>query len=228
MKLSVVMPVYDERNTIEQIVHRLQETSIEKEIIIIDDYSTDGTREVLKELQRIYDDLSIIYHNKNKGKGAALRTGFRYMTGDVVVIQDADLEYDPEEYPNLMAPILDGSADVVYGSRFLAEPRRVLFFWHFVANNLLTLFCNVLTGLNLSDMETGQKMFRAEVIKSITLKSNRFGFEPEITMKLAKKKYRVCEVPISYSARSYREGKKIGWKDAISAFWHILRFKLFD
>lgn len=228
MKLSVVIPVYNEANTIGEILRRVKSVRLEKEIIVVDDGSTDGTREFLSEYgDQKTECIKVLYHNKNRGKGAALRTGFGAVTGDVVTVQDADLEYDPREYPRLLKPILDGRADVVYGSRFLGFPRRVLFFWHTVGNRILTLVSNMMTNLNLTDMETGYKVFRAEVLRRIRLKSNRFGFEPEITAKIAKMGCRVYEVPISYSGRDYWEGKKIGWKDGISALWSIFRFNLF-
>lgn len=228
MKLSVVIPVYNEVNTIAEILSRVKAVQLEKEVIVVDDGSTDGTRELLSEYDNQKPEgIKVIYHDKNRGKGAALRTGFEVVTGDVVLIQDADLEYDPREYTKLLKPIIDGRADVVYGSRFLGFPRRVLFFWHAVGNRFLTLFSNMMTNLNLTDMETGYKVFRAEVLRGIRLISKRFGFEPEITAKIAQMGCRVYEVPISYSGRDYWEGKKIGWKDGISALWNIVRFNLF-
>ena len=226
MKLSVVIPVYNERGTIEEILKRVGSVPQDKEIIVVDDASTDGTTEWLKE--RAGEDLKVLFHQKNRGKGAALRTGFEQVTGDIVIIQDADLEYDPREYGRLIEPILDGRADVVYGSRFTGGPQRVLFFWHYVGNRFLTLLSDMLTNLNLSDMETCYKVFRADLLKEITIKSNRFGFEPEITARFAKLKCRIYEVPISYSGRTYEDGKKITWRDGLVALFHIIRFKFFD
>jgi glycosyltransferase involved in cell wall biosynthesis len=229
-KLSVVIPVYNEERWIREVVRRVDTVPIPKEIIVVEDCSTDRTRAVLRDLEAEYD-LRVFYQPKNQGKGAALRAGFRRATGDVVIVQDADLEYDPAEYPRLIQPIVEGRADVVYGSRFIGETHRVLYFWHSVGNKLLTLMSNLFTDLNLTDMETCYKVFRREVLQGLTLKSNRFGFEPEITAKIARKRnpaWRVYEVPISYSGRTYEEGKKIGLKDAISAFFCILRFRYFD
>jgi glycosyltransferase involved in cell wall biosynthesis len=228
MKLTVVIPVFNEKNTIDEILRRVQavDVGIDKEIIIVDDGSTDGTREILQPLAS--PAIKIILHEKNAGKGGALQTGFSHAEGDVVLIQDADLEYDPREYPALLEPILDGRADVVYGSRFLGGPHRVLFFWHYVGNKTLTTFSNMLYNLNLTDMETCYKVFKREILQKIRLKSKRFGVEPEITAKVAKLKCRIYEVPISYSGRDYTEGKKIGWKDGIAAFFHIIRFRLFN
>ena len=228
MKLSIVMPVYNEKETLREIVARVLrvDTGLETELIAVDDFSTDGTRDILREMSD--PRVRVYFHEKNKGKGAALRTGFAQATGDVVLVQDADLEYDPREYPTLLEPILDGRADVVYGSRFLSGPHRVLFFWHYVANRLLTTICNVLANLNLTDMETCYKVFKRDILTKITLKSDRFGFEPEVTIKVARLKARIYEVPISYSGRDYSEGKKIGWKDGVSAIWHMLRFKFFS
>jgi glycosyltransferase involved in cell wall biosynthesis len=228
MKLTVVIPVFNEKNTIDEILRRVQavDVGIDKEIIIVDDGSTDGTREILQPLAS--PAIKIILHEKNAGKGGALQTGFSHAKGDVVLIQDADLEYDPREYPALLEPILDGRADVVYGSRFLGGPHRVLFFWHYVGNKTLTTFSNMLYNLNLTDMETCYKVFKREILQKIRLKSKRFGVEPEITAKVAKLKCRIYEVPISYSGRDYTEGKKIGWKDGIAAFFHIIRFRLFN
>ena len=228
MKISVVIPVYNEVRTIKEIVVRVQEVELEKEIIIVDDYSTDGTREHLREINQANENVKVLYHDHNQGKGAALRTGFQAITGDIVIIQDADLEYDPREYPLLLAPIVDGRADVVYGSRFLAGPHRVLFFWHYVGNKFLTLLSNMFTNLNLTDIETCYKVFKKEIIAEIKLKSNRFGFEPEFTAKIAKKGFRIYETPISYSGRTYAEGKKISWKDGIKAVFAILWFRFFD
>ena len=223
MKLSVVMPVYNENATIREIVRRVSEVPLEKEILIVDDCSTDGTREILRELDG-QGGVRVHFQPVNQGKGAAVAVGFRYATGDVVVVQDADLEYDPMEYLKLLAPITQGHADVVYGSRFLGGgARRVLYFWHTVGNRLLTLTSNMFTNLNLTDMETCYKMFRREVVQSMRIESRRFGIEPEITAKIARRGYRVFEVPISYYGRTYEEGKKIGLKDAFSALWTIIR-----
>ena len=228
MRLSVVIPVYNEVETIKEIVSRVQAVDLEKEIIIVDDGSTDGTREQLKEISLAQKNVRVFYHDLNQGKGAALRTGFEVTTGDIVIIQDADLEYDPREYSVLLEPILDGRADIVYGSRFLGGPHRVLFFWHYLGNKFLTLLSNALTNLNLTDMETCYKDFRREVIRDIQFKSNRFGFEPEFTAKVAKKGFRIYETPISYSGRTYAEGKKIGWKDGVKAVFSIVWFRFFD
>jgi glycosyltransferase involved in cell wall biosynthesis len=225
MKLSVIIPVFNEVKTVAQIVKSVQEVAIDKEVIIIDDCSTDGTRERLRDVSG--PDVKIFSHEHNQGKGAALRTGFEHVTGDVVVIQDADLEYNPQEYHRLLKPILDGRADVVYGSRFVSsDERRVLFFWHSVGNRFLTLVSNMFTNLNLSDMETCYKMFRVEVIHGMKLEQNRFGFEPEFTAKIVKKKWRIYEIGISYSGRDYSEGKKIGWQDGVVALWCIVRYNL--
>jgi len=228
VRLSVVIPVYNELGTIKEIVSRVQAVDLEKEIIIVDDGSTDGTRELLQEITLSHENIKVLYHDLNQGKGAALRTGFEGATGDIIIIQDADLEYDPREYPVLLEPILDGRADIVYGSRFLGGPHRVLFFWHYLGNKFLTLLSNALTNLNLSDMETCYKVFRREVLSGIELKSNRFGFEPEFTAKVAKKGVRIYETPISYSGRTYAEGKKIGWKDGLKAIVAIIWFRFFD
>lgn len=227
-KISIVMAAYNEEKTIAEIINRVKKTELglDKEIIVVDDGSTDGTREILKNLKD--EKLKVIFHEKNLGKGAALRTGFSQATGDIVLIQDADLEYDPRDYPRLLEPILDGRADVVYGSRFLGGPHRVLLFWHYVGNKFLTTLCNLCANLNLTDMETGFKVFRREVLERIRLKSNRFGFEPEITVKVGRLRCRVYEVPISYSGRDYSEGKKITWRDGLAAIFHILRFRFFD
>lgn len=228
MKLSIVMPVFNEVRTIEEIIARVQSAPFEKEIIIIDDCSTDGTIDLLRKIANQSKDIKIFYHDRNRGKGAALRTGFAEAQGAVVIIQDADLEYDPREYGKILEPILDGRADVVYGSRFLGGPHRVLFFWHYVGNQFLTLLSNMMSNLNLTDMETCYKAFRKEVLKDLTLKSDRFGFEPEFTLKVAKRKFRIYEVPISYSGRTYEEGKKINWKDGVAAVFAIIRFKFMD
>ena len=227
MKLSIVIPVYNEKDTIREIVDRVLkvETGLEKELVIVDDFSKDGTREILDKLGD--PRIRVILQPKNMGKGAALRAGFAQAQGDIVLVQDADLEYDPREYPVLLAPILDGRADVVYGSRFLSGPHRVLFFWHYVANRMLTTFCNVLANLNLTDMETCYKVFKKDVLSRIQLKSDRFGFEPEVTLKVAELRCRIYEVPISYSGRDYAEGKKIGWKDGVAAIFHMFRYKFF-
>jgi len=227
MKLSVVIPVYNEMNTILEIVERVREVGLPKEIIIVDDCSTDGTREILCGLPQS-DDLKIICQPQNMGKGAALRTGFESVSGDIVIVQDADLEYDPAEYVTLIQPILANKADVVYGSRFLSGPHRVLLFWHSVGNRVLTTLSNMLTDLNLTDMETCYKVFRADLLKRIKLHENRFGFEPEFTAKVARARCRVYEVPISYSGRDYSEGKKIGWKDGVAAIYFILKYRFFD
>lgn len=226
MKLSVIIPVYNECATISEIIRRVRSVDISKEIIIVDDGSTDGTREKLKEIESA-GELRIFYHEKNLGKGSAIRTALQYVTGDIIVIQDADLEYNPQDYPKLLKPILDGRADVVYGSRFLgSEEHRVLFFWHYVGNKFLTLLSNMFTNLNLTDMETGYKMFRADVLRRITIEENRFGFEPEITAKVARLKCRIYEVGISYSGRDYSEGKKIRWQDGLRALWCIVKYSL--
>ena len=228
MKISVVIPVYNEIDTIEEILARVDKVAIKKEIIVIDDLSIDGTRERLKKIVADKENVKVIYHNRNKGKGAALRTGFESVPGDIVIIQDADLEYDPNEYPKLLEPISDGRADVVYGSRFIGGPHRVLFFWHYVGNKFLTLISNALTNLNLTDMETCYKVFKSQILKDINLKSNRFGFEPEFTAKISKMRLRIYEVPISYSGRTYSEGKKITWKDGIVALCLIFWYRFFD
>jgi len=254
-KVSVVIPVYNERATIEEILRRIQEsparrrerdTAIQKEIIVVDDASTDGTREWLREVQSCQErgaqqmaildgeaqlrleNIRVILQERNAGKGAALRRGFAQASGNVLLVQDADLEYDPEDYPKLLAPIVDGRADVVYGSRFLGGPQRVHYFWHYVGNKFLTLLSDMFSNLKLTDMETCFKVFRREVLADLRLKSNRFGFEPEITAKIAKGKWRVYEVPISYSGRTYEEGKKITWRDGALALWYIVRYSLFD
>jgi glycosyltransferase involved in cell wall biosynthesis len=228
-KLSVAVPVYNEKEWIREIIRRIQAVPIPKEIVLVDDCSTDGTRDILRELKS--DEVCVFLQPRNQGKGAALRECFKHCTGDVIIVQDADLEYDPAEYPRLIQPILDNKADVVYGSRFIGDSHRVLYYWHSVANTVLTTLSNMFTNLNLTDMETCYKVFRREVLQGINLKSNRFGFEPEITAKIAKKRnpsWRVYEIPISYSGRTYEEGKKIGLKDAFNALYCIIRYWLHD
>jgi glycosyltransferase involved in cell wall biosynthesis len=216
--------VYNEKQTILEILRQVRQVPLNKEIIVVDDFSADGTRDLLKSLPPS-DDLKIFYQPHNMGKGAALRTGFQAVSGDIVVVQDADLEYDPAEYPNLIQPIVANKADVVFGSRFLSGPHRVLFFWHYVANKSLTTISNMMTGLNLSDMETCYKVFRSEVLRKVRLRENRFGFEPEFTAKVARARCRIYEVPISYSGRDYSEGKKIGWKDGVAALYFIFKYR---
>jgi len=245
-KLSVVIPVYNEKDTILEILGRVLTTNMAKEVIIVDDDSKDGTREILEKLAGLQangesaaapmdgadsfslHELRFFFQKPNQGKGAALRRGFAEATGNIVLIQDADLEYDPLDYPKLLEPIVDGRADVVYGSRFLGGPQRVHYFWHYVANKMLTLLSDIFTNLKLSDMETCYKVFRREVLQGIRLKSNRFGFEPEITAKVAKGNWRIYEVPISYAGRTYEEGKKITWKDGLQALWCILLYRFKD
>lgn len=228
MKVTVVIPCYNERETIEKIVEKVKASPIElHEIIIVDDYSTDGTRDILHEKIE-NESCRILKHERNQGKGAALRTGFKHATGDIILIQDADLEYNPTEYPKLIQPILDDEADVVFGSRFMGgEPHRVVYFWHMVGNKLLTLASNMMTNLNLTDMETCFKVFRKEIMDQITIEEDRFGFEPEITAKISKLDCRIFEVGISYYGRTYAQGKKIGWKDGIRALYAIARYNLF-
>ena len=232
-KLSVLVPVYNERKTIAEILNRIKESPFPKEIVVVDDASTDGTREFLQSLNPALEgnsnEIKAFYHGHNQGKGAALRTAMAKATGDVLIVQDADLEYHPRDYPRLLAPILEGNADVVYGSRFFgSEPHRVIYFWHFLGNRFLTFLSNMMTNLNLSDMETGLKAFRKEVLQGIRIKSDRFNFEPEITAKVARHRWRVYEVTVSYSGRDYAQGKKIGWKDGIAAIFAILRYRFFD
>lgn len=237
--LSVVIPVYNERNTLLEILRQVRAVPIQKQIILVDDCSTDGTRDLLRELQQSDPDLTIAFHDRNQGKGAALRTGFQRATGQIVIVQDADLEYDPTQYLQLIQPIVEGKADVVYGSRFIGDKHRVLYFWHSLANKFLTLLSNMFTNLNLTDMEVCYKVFRREVIQGIHLQSNRFGFEPEVTAKIARfhvpatdgrpaRRCRIYEMPVSYNGRDYREGKKIGWKDGVQALYCIVRYAYMD
>lgn len=226
MKLSVIIPVYNEAGTILEIIQRVKEAPFEKEIIVVDDSSTDGTASLLKDKENS-EGIKALFHDRNKGKGAAIRTALPHITGDIAIIQDADLEYHPSEYPHLISPILNGVADVVYGSRFQGGTHRVLYFWHSVGNNVVTTLSNMFTNLNLSDMETGYKVFRSEVLKRIKIESSRFGFEPEITAKIAKMGCRIYEVPISYWGRDYSEGKKINWKDGLAAIYWIIKFNIF-
>lgn len=228
MKLSIVIPVYNEASTIALVAGAIREVEIdmEKELIFVDDCSTDGSREALGSLQQKYPEWKFIYHERNRGKGAALRSGFKQASGDIILVQDADLEYDPRDYPALLAPIRDGHADVVYGSRFLGSgPHRVLFFWHSVGNKFLTTLSNMLTNLNLSDMEVGYKLFKKRVLDSIELREDRFGIEVELTAKVARKGWKIYEVPVSYYGRDYSEGKKITWRDGFRALWCILKYR---
>jgi len=227
MKLSVVTPIYDERATLREVVDRILSVPLEIELICIDDGSRDGSRELLAALQAQHPQIKVLLQPRNLGKGAALRRGIQEATGDFVLIQDADLEYDPKDYPLLLEPLIQGKADVVYGSRFMGgAPHRVLYFWHSVGNWLLTLLSNCLTNINLSDMETCYKVFRREIIQAIPLEENRFGFEPEVTVKVAKRRLRIYEVGISYQGRTYEEGKKIGWRDGVRALWVLLKYSI--
>lgn len=226
VRVTVVIPVFNESATVEQLLKRVRDVPLLMEVVVVDDGSTDGTRELLPSLEGGLID-RLIFHDANQGKGAALRTGFAEATGDVVVVQDADLEYDPQEIPLLLEPILSGKADAVYGSRFLGGPHRVLFFWHSVGNRVLTLLSNMMTDVNLTDMETCYKMVRRELLQSLPLSANRFGIEPELTARLAQAGARIYELPISYNGRSYAEGKKIGWRDGVSALWSIFKYNTF-
>jgi glycosyltransferase involved in cell wall biosynthesis len=226
VRLSVIVPVYNEVRTVERLLTKVREVPLQLEIIVVDDGSTDGTRDLLPKLEGSLID-TLVLHERNRGKGAALRTGFGHATGDVVVVQDADMEYDPREFPLLLQPILAGKADAVYGSRFLGGAHRVLFFWHSVGNRFLTLLSNMFTDVNLTDMETCYKMVRRELLHTLPLSADRFGIEPELTARLAQARARIYELPISYDGRSYEEGKKIGWKDGVSALWCIFRYNVF-
>ena len=222
------MPVYNEKGTIREIVRRVQAVDLEKEIIIVDDASADGTADELAAIAREHDNIRVFRHERNRGKGAALRTGFAQVAGDVVIIQDADLEYNPQEYHKLLEPIIADNADAVFGSRFLGGPRRVLYFWHYVGNWFLTLFSNALNNLNVTDMETCYKVFKTEALRKLKLRSNRFAIEPELTAKIARARLVLYEVPITYHGRTYAEGKKIGWKDGLVALWAVLFYRFFD
>ena len=226
--LSVVIPVYNEARTIVEVIGRVLNAPVDlaKEIIVVDDASTDGTRQLLQNMSSA--QIRLLLHDVNRGKGSAIRTGVAHATGDIVLIQDADLEYDPRDYPQLLEPILEGHADVVFGNRFHGGPHRVLYFWHYAANRLLTLCTNLLTQLNVTDMEVGYKVFRRDVLRRLTLSSDRFGFEPEVTVKIAKLGCRVYEVPVRYYGRTYEEGKKITWRDGLAALYHLVRYRFFD
>jgi glycosyltransferase involved in cell wall biosynthesis len=226
MKISVIIPVYNEEKTIYKLVKKVLSVNLEKELIIVDDASTDSTRKILSEINE--PSVRIILKEKNEGKGAALQEGFKYVTGDIVIIQDADLEYDPNDYYKLIEPIINNNADVVFGSRFLGYPRKALFFWHTLGNKILTLISNMLNNINITDMETCYKVFKAEILKEIKFTSKRFGFEPEFTAKVAKKGYSIYEVPISYHGRTYKEGKKITWKDGLAALFWIIYYRFKD
>lgn len=229
MKLSVVIPVFNEAGTLARLVEKVAETDVgmQKDLVLVDDGSTDGSRQLLEEIGRGHPQWKVICHPRNRGKGAALRTGFAAAEGDLVLVQDADLEYDPRDYPALIQPILDGHADVVYGSRFLGGgPHRVVFFWHYLGNRLLTTLSNMMTDLNLTDMEVCYKVFRREVLQGLSLREDRFGFEVEITAKVARGQWRIYEVPIAYYGRGYAEGKKITWRDGFRALWCILKYRV--
>ncbi len=227
MRLSVIVPIYNEQATLRNVVDKVLSVPIDIELICVDDGSSDGSRNILTELEKQHPQLRVFFQPHNMGKGAALRRGIQEATGDFVIVQDADLEYDPSEFPSLLEPLIQGNADVVYGSRFLGgRPHRVLYFWHSVGNWLLTLLSNSLTNINLTDMETCYKVFRREIIQSIPIEENRFGFEPEITVKVAKRRLRIYEVGISYCGRTYKEGKKIGWKDGFRALWCLLKYSI--
>jgi len=223
MKLSVIIPVYNEKECIEEVIKRVKKVRVEKEIIAVDDFSTDGTREILKKIKGIV----LLLHDRNRGKGAAVRTALKKVSGDIIIIQDADFEYPPEQYPEVIQPIIDGYADVVFGSRFLGL-HRVFYFWHYLGNRFLTLLTNLLYDTILTDMETGVKAFKKEIFNSITIKSNGFDFEPEVTAKILKQGFRLYEMPITYYGRGYEEGKKITWKDAIPAIWAIIKYRFVD
>ena len=226
--LSIIIPCYNERETVAEIIKRVQDAAPEAEIVVVDDGSTDGSRDILNGLNGTHPQVRVILHAKNSGKGAALQTGIQAATGDIILIQDADLEYDPRDYPALLKPIEEGRAEVVYGSRFLGGPRKTMMFWHMVANKMLTLMTNVLYNTILSDMETGYKVFQAKVIKGVPLRARRFDFEPEVTAKMLKRRHHIYEVPISFDPREYSQGKKIGLKDAFEAVWTLLKYRFVD